>query len=58
VTRAQALDATRLAALTQLTRLWNKPVRDVMKIIGWESGEDEKASHPTRRPKAGAQSRR
>ncbi len=41
VRRAEALDATRLAALTQLAKRWDKPVRTVMQIVGWEGGKDE-----------------
>ncbi len=48
VRRSERLDATRLAALTQLARRWRKPVRLVMEKIGWEGGGDETAGHPAR----------
>jgi len=60
VQKAQRLDATRVAALTQLARLWGKPVRVVMEAIGWdvEEKEDGTSGHPARPAKAGARSRR
>jgi hypothetical protein len=58
VRRSERLDAARLAALTQLARRWNQPVRVVMETIGWEVGEDETTAHPPRPAKAGARSRR
>jgi hypothetical protein len=58
VRRAEKLDVTRLAALTQLARRWGKPVRVVMQAIGWEGGEDDTTSHPTRPSKTGARPRR
>lgn len=58
VRRAERLDATRLAALTELARRWGKPVRVVMETIGWQESEDETTGHPPRPPKAGARSRR
>jgi hypothetical protein len=54
VRKSERLDATRLAALTQLATQWGKPVRAVMRAIGWEGGEDEAASHPARAAKTGA----
>ena len=50
VRRAERLDTTRLAALTQLARRWDKPVRAVMDTIGWEGGEDDNCSTPRPRP--------
>ena len=55
--RAEILEATRLAALTQLARLWGQPVGVVMEAIGWE-GADEAESHSARPAKTGARSRR
>jgi hypothetical protein len=58
VRRAESLDAARLTALTQLARRWGEPVRVVMATIGWEAPQNEAASHPPRRAKAGARARR
>jgi hypothetical protein len=58
VRRSETVEATRLAALTELARRWDKPVRMVMETIGWEGGADETASHPARPAKAGPRSRR
>jgi hypothetical protein len=58
VRRAEKLDVTRLAALTQLARRWGKPVRAVMEAIGWEGGKGDTTSHPTRSSKTGARPRR
>jgi hypothetical protein len=58
VRRVEQLDATRLAALTQLARRWGKTVHFVMETIGWEGGGDETTGHPARPTKAGARSRR
>jgi hypothetical protein len=58
VRQAERLDTTRLTALTELARRWGKPVHVVMATIGWEGGEDETESHPARRAKTGARSRR
>ena len=58
VRRAEKLDATRLAALTQLARRWGKPVRLVMKTIGSEGGKDDTTCYPARPSKAGARPRR
>jgi hypothetical protein len=55
--RAERLDATRLAALTRLARLWGKPVGAVMSAIGWEGGEDEAESRPARTTKTGPRTR-
>ncbi len=58
VLRAEKLDATRLAALTDLARRWGKPVRIVMETIGWEGSGDDTTGHPARPAKAGARSSR
>lgn len=58
VRRAEHVDATRLAALTELARRWGKPVRAVMETIGWEGSEDETQGGPARPAKARARSRR
>jgi hypothetical protein len=38
--RAEQLDGTRLAALAELVRRWDKPVGVVMAAIGWKGAED------------------
>jgi hypothetical protein len=58
VGRTEKLDATRLAALTQLARRWDKPVSVVMQTIGWGGGEDDTASDSARPAKTGPRSRR
>ena len=55
--RAESLEVTRLAALTQLARLWCESVPVVLDTIGWED-EDEAQGHPARATKTGARSRR
>jgi hypothetical protein len=58
VRRAEILDGTRLAALTELARRWDKPVRAVMDIVGWEDGKDETTGRPARGAKASPRTRR
>lgn len=53
VRSAEKLDGNRLAALAELARRWNRPVRDVIEIVGWESGDEES----TRRPAGSAKAR-
>ena len=52
VRRAEKLDATRLAALTQLASRWGQPVPHVMQIVGWEGGDEEATRHPAGLAKA------
>lgn len=58
VRRAERLDATRLSALAQLAGRLGKPVREVMRIVGWEGSDEEATRHPARPAKARPRSRR
>ena len=58
VRRAEKLDATRLTALAELARRWSKPVRAVMDIVGWESGDEGATRDPAVPAKTRPRSRR
>lgn len=58
VRHVEKLDGARLAALAQLARLWEKPVSTVMKLVGWEAGNDAATRHPASSAKTRARSRR
>lgn len=47
--QAERLNVKQLEALSKLARRRGKPLRVVMKEIGWRSGEDDQASRSTRR---------
>lgn len=52
--QAERLNVTRVEALAELVRRRGKPVRVIMREIGWEGGDEGASSHPARRATAGA----
>jgi hypothetical protein len=47
--QAEQLNVKQIEALSELARRRGKPLRVVMKEIGWKGGEDDQASPSTRR---------